>query len=102
MQKCGTASQISYNEKWFFNLLCFVPRKEDVIQKETEPMEESPQGPNCIKEQQKYEALTGQAGRCVFPVKERTIKGAPEEAEIIVIVHYKWVSLVVAYTEKAR
>jgi len=40
MKEGGAASQISQNEEWFFDRLCFVPGEEEIIQKETEPMHE--------------------------------------------------------------
>ena len=54
MQKGGTASQITYYEKRFLDRLCFVPGEENVIQKKTKPVDERPQWPDSVKEQQKY------------------------------------------------
>ena len=49
VQEGGPTPQVSQNKKRLFNRLCFVSRKKNIIQKETEPMDELPQGPDCIK-----------------------------------------------------
>ena len=40
MQEGRAAAQIPQDEEWFFDGLCFVPREEEIIQKETEPVHE--------------------------------------------------------------
>ena len=50
MQKCGATSQIPYDEQRLIDRLCFMTRKKQIIQKETEPVEESSQRPNGVIE----------------------------------------------------
>jgi len=43
-----------------------VARKKDVIQKETEPMHERPDGPDQVEEKKKYDSFAGEMGGGIF------------------------------------
>ena len=84
MEEGGAASQVPQNEKRFFDRLRFVPGEEDIIQKETEPVDKRPNRPYHVEEQEKDGALAGETGRCVLRSEERAIESAPEETKVIV------------------
>jgi hypothetical protein len=99
MEEGGTAAQISQDEERLFDRLCFVSRKENVIQKETEPVHQSPQGPDQIKQQQKDQTFARELSRCVAGGEERAICCSPEEAKIVSHrVKYPWLACI----KKAR
>ncbi len=56
--------------------------EKDVIQKETEPMDELSHGPDRVKHQQKDDSFACQTSRSVFGGEERAIRCSPEEAEV--------------------
>ena len=51
MEECGTASQVADDKQRFLDLLGFMSREKDVIQKETEPMDELSDRPDCVEHQ---------------------------------------------------
>jgi hypothetical protein len=51
VQESGATTQVPQNKKRFFNGLCFMSRKKNIIQKETEPMDERADGPDQIEQQ---------------------------------------------------
>ncbi len=84
MEESGAAAQISQNEERFFDGLCFMPGEEDIIQKETEPMHERPDGPDQIKKEKEYNSFAREMGGRVFRGEERTISCSPEEFEVVI------------------
>jgi len=66
VQECGAAAKIPQDEKRLFNSLRFVSWKKNIIQKEKEPMHELPNGPDCIKKQEKNYSFAGEAGGCIL------------------------------------
>jgi hypothetical protein len=52
--------------------------KEDIVQKETEPMEEGSNRPNSIKHQKKDDALSSKSSGGVFGSEKGTISGSPK------------------------
>jgi len=83
MKEGGAASQISQNEEWFFDRLCFVPGEEEIIQKETEPMHEWPNGPDKIKKEEECNSFACKTGWRVFWGEKRKIRCSPEEFEVV-------------------
>jgi len=84
MEKRGSASQVSQNEKRFFDGLNFMVREEDVVKPEEEPVHQRTRDPDHVEQHQKDETFFDEAGGSVFGVKERAVKGAPEQAEVVV------------------
>ena len=66
MEKSGTASQVSQNEKRFFDGLSFIPGKENIVQEETKPMHERPDGPDKKEKQQEFETFARETRGRVF------------------------------------
>src|SRR6188474_3272899 len=52
VQERGTTAQVSQNKKRLFDRLCFIGGKKNIIQEETEPMDERADGPNGIEHQE--------------------------------------------------
>lgn len=53
-------------------------REEDIVEQETEPMDELSDGPNEIEQGQKDDPFSSEAGGGVFCSKEGAICGAPK------------------------
>ena len=106
MEEGGAASQISQNEERFFDRLCFVPGEEEIIQKETEPMDERTDGPDQIEQQEKGNSFPCQMGGSIFGGEKRTIGRAPEEVKVIVhldqVPYLSCTSEAVLWTSEAR
>ena len=83
VQERGSAAQTAEDEERFFDGLCFVPGKQDVIEKETEPMDQRPNRLDEIEQQEKDEAFAGETSRPVVGSEERGIGCPPEEAKVI-------------------
>ena len=83
MQKRRAAAQVSQDEKRFFDRLCFVCREENVIQEEKKPMDQSPEGPDKIEKEQKFEPFGSKLRGRVFMGEKRTVEGSPEETKVI-------------------
>lgn len=66
VQERGAAAQIPDDEQRLFDTLCFVTGEKDIIQKETEPVDELADRPDCIKKQKEDDSFTGQTGRGIF------------------------------------
>ena len=84
MQERGTAAQVAQDEKRLFDGLSFMTGEENVIEPETEPVEERSDRPDQVKQCEKDYSFACQSRGGVFCSKEGSIKCAPEEAEIIV------------------
>ena len=78
MKEGGAASQVSDDEERFFNRLCFMPGKEDVIQQKKEPVHELPKGPDQIEDCQKDDSFSGETGGSIFCAEEGSVEGTPE------------------------
>jgi hypothetical protein len=84
VQEGGTAPQVTEDEERFFDGLCFVGREENVVEPETEPVDERAGNPDQVEQYQEDDPFFGEAGGGVFRIEDRTVKGTPEEAEVVV------------------
>ena len=62
MQECGAAAQIPEDEQWLFNRLCFVSRKKNIVQEETEPVDELADRPDSVKQEKENDSFAGKTG----------------------------------------
>ena len=83
MEKGGSAAQISQNEKRLFDTLSLMTGKKDVIQKETQPVDELSNGPDGVEKKKENDSPAGQAGGSFFSAEKRTVGCSPKEAEIV-------------------
>ena len=56
--------------------------EKDIIQKETEPVDELPDGPDGVKKKKEDNAFAGETGRGVFWGEKRSVGYAPEKAKV--------------------
>src|SRR5690606_1561566 len=84
MEEGGAAPQISDDEERFFNGLGFVRGEEDIVEPETEPMEQRAEGPSRVEDDEEDNASSIERGGCVFGVEKWAIECAPEQAEVVV------------------
>lgn len=66
VQEGGAAAQVPQDEQWLFNRLAFITGEKDVIQKETEPVDELSNRPDGIKQEKKNNSLACEASRGVL------------------------------------
>lgn len=83
MEEGRATTQVSQNEEWFFDRLGFVTRKENIIQEETKPNDQGPDGPDQKEKQQEFKSLERETRGRFFPGEERTIYHSPEEFEVV-------------------
>ena len=82
MQEGRAASQIANDKKRLFNFLRFMSRKKDIVQKETDPVDELTNRPDRVEHQEKDTSFACQTGGSIPGGEEGAISGSPEEAEI--------------------
>ena len=78
MEKRGAASQITQDEEWFFNNLCFVSGEEDIVEQEREPVNKLPDRPDQIEQGQKDDPFSREAGFGVFCREEGAVCSSPK------------------------
>ena len=66
MQEGRSAAQVAEDEQRLFDGMIFVGGEENVIQPETEPVDEHAEGPNDAEERKEDSAFSGEAGGGVF------------------------------------
>ena len=66
MQECRSAAQIAEDEQRLFDGMIFVGGEENIIQPETEPVDEHTEGPDDAEERKENNAFSGEAGGGVF------------------------------------
>jgi hypothetical protein len=62
MQERRAAAQIAQDEQWLLDRLRFVSRKENVIQEETEPVDQLSDRPDGVKQYKKNNSFACQTG----------------------------------------
>ena len=82
MQESGTAAQIADDEERFFDFLCLMPGKQNVIQEEAKPVDELSDRPDRVEHQQKDDSFACQSCRGVLGGEEGAIGCSPKEAEV--------------------
>ncbi len=83
VQEGRAAAEVAQDEERLFDWLRFVTGEENVIQGKKEPVEQSADGPDDVKENDESQAFTGEAGGCAFPFEKRAVEHAPEQAEVV-------------------
>ena len=83
MQEGRSAAQIAEDKERFLDGLIFISREEDVVEAETNPMDERAERPDQIEEQDEKQSFAGEAGGGVFGGEERTIESTPEKVEVV-------------------
>lgn len=70
MEEGGAAPQISDDEERFFDGLSFVRGEEDIVEPETEPMEQRTEGPDRVEKRKENDSSSVEGGGCVFGVEK--------------------------------
>ena len=70
MQERRAASKVAHQEEGLFDWLGFVSGEENIVEPETEPMDERSDRPDEIEEADEDETLACEAGGRVFPLEE--------------------------------
>ena len=66
MQEGRAAAQVAEDEQRLFDGMVFVVGEENIIQPETEPVDEHTEGPNNAEERKEDNAFSGEAGSGIF------------------------------------
>ncbi len=66
MQKGGAAPQIAEDEKRFFDGMIFVIGEENVVERETQPMNQTAERPDEVEKDEEDNSFRGEAGGGVF------------------------------------
>ena len=84
MQEGGTAPQVAKDEQRFVDGLILVAGEEDVIQPETEPVDERAGDPDHVEQKQEDQPFFVEPGGGIFGGEKRAVECAPELAEVVV------------------
>ena len=66
MQEGRSAAQVAENKKWLLDLIGFMRGEENIVEPETEPMDQRAGNPDRVEQCQKDDPFTSEAGGGVF------------------------------------
>ena len=60
-----------------------MPREENIVQKETKPMDQGSDWPDRIEHEKENDTLTSESSGGILSSEKRAIGGSPEQAEVV-------------------